>query len=556
MDNKNYVIGVDYGTDSCRAILVDTADGSRLAESACVYPRWAAGKYCDPAADKYRQHPSDYVESFKAVISEIALKVGRNEMSNVKGLSFDTTASTPVLVNEDGIPLSLLPEFNEDPDAMFVLWKDHTARKEAEEINKLAKGFRVDYTSYSGGAYSPEWVWAKVLHILRTNKRVASAAYSWTEHCDWMPAWVVGDTKPKKIKRSRCAAGHKAMWRSEWGGLPSEEFLNAIDPALGSMRGHLYDQTYTADECVGVIMPDLAEEIGLPESVRIGVGSIDAHVGAVGASIAPGVLVRIMGTSTCDIIVSDRKEIGDRCLKGISGQVDGSVLPGFVGFEAGQAAFGDVYAWFRKLLMWPVQRMFPEKSDELSSRILPMLEEEAVRIKDSDSSTIALDWMNGRRTPDADPDVKGAIAGITLGTTAPMIYKALVEATAFGSKAIINRFLSEGIRIDSVRAVGGISQKSAFVMQTLSDVIGMPIAVASCDQACAHGAAMFASVASGVYSNAMEAQEAMKSKDGVVYEPDMKRNEFYQNMYDARYAALGRFASGDARSNALSKNIK
>ena len=251
--------------------------------------------------------------------------------------------------------------------------------------------------------------------------------------------------------------------------------------------------------------------------------------------------------------MSDRKEIGDRCLKGISGQVDGSVLPGFVGFEAGQAAFGDVYAWFRKLLMWPVQRMFPEKSDELSSRILPMLEEEAVRIKDSDSSTIALDWMNGRRTPDADPDVKGAIAGITLGTTAPMIYKALVEATAFGSKAIINRFLSEGIRIDSVRAVGGISQKSAFVMQTLSDVIGMPIAVASCDQACAHGAAMFASVASGVYSNAMEAQEAMKSKDGVVYEPDMKRNEFYQNMYDARYAALGRFASGDARSNALSK---
>lgn len=544
MDNKNYVIGVDYGSDSCRAILVDAADGRRLAESSCEYPRWSAGRYCDPVEDRYRQHPADYIESFRSVISGIASKVGKEEMAAVKGLSFDTTASTPVLVDAEGTPLSLLPEFQDDPDAMFILWKDHTARKEADEINALAKRGDVDYTEYSGGAYSPEWVWAKVLHALRTNSRVASAAYSWVEHCDWMPAWVVGETRPERIKRSRCAAGHKAMWRSRWGGLPSEAFLNELDPALGAMRSRLYTQTFTAGTPVGTIRPDLAEKLGLPCTVKVGVGSIDAHVGAVGASIEEGVLVKIIGTSTCDILVSSPENAGDRCLKGICGQVDGSVVPGLVGFEAGQAAFGDIYAWFRNLLLWPVERMMPEKAAEFKAAILPMLEKEALGIKDSDSSPLALDWMNGRRTPDSDPNVKGAIAGITLGSTAPMIYKALVEATAFGSKAIIDRFAQEGIRIRSVRAVGGISQKSPFVMQTLSDVLGMPITVVACDEACAHGSAMFAAVASGIYSEVTEAQRSMKAPEGRVYVPDMERHRRCQQAYSDRYASLAAFVAG------------
>lgn len=547
MDNKNYVIGVDYGTDSCRAILVDAADGKCLAESSCEYPRWAAGKYCDPAKDMYRQHPADYIESFKSVISGIASKVGKDVMENVKGLSFDTTASTPVLVDAKGTPLSLLPEFREEPDAMFVLWKDHTARKEADEINALSKCAEIDYTAYSGGIYSPEWAWSKVLHILRTNKKVASAAYSWIEHCDWMPAWVVGNTAPESIKRSRCAAGHKAMWNAKWNGFPSENFLNMLDPALGRMRNLLGQDTFTADVCVGTIRADLAVELGLSESVKVGVGAIDAHVGAVGASIFPDTLVRIMGTSTCDILVCRPEEIGDRCLKGICGQVDGSVLPGLVGFEAGQAAFGDIYAWFRRLLLWPVEKMLPEKAEELKSAMLPMLEKEAMKIKDSESSVLALDWMNGRRTPDSDQNVKGAIAGLTLGTTAPMVYKALIEATAFGSKAIIERFASEGIAIRSVRAIGGISQKSAFVMQTLSDVLGMPITVVSCEQACALGAAMFAATVAGIYQDVACAQRAMKVPEGRRYEPDMERNRFYQSVYEKRYTALGRFADADSR---------
>ena len=544
MDNKNYVIGVDYGSDSCRAILVDAADGRCLAESSCEYPRWSAGRYCDPVEDRYRQHPADYIESFRSVISGIASKVGKEEMAAVKGLSFDTTASTPALVDADGTPLSLLPEFQDDPDAMFILWKDHTAKKEADEINALAKRGDVDYTEYSGGAYSPEWAWAKVLHALRTNSRVASAAYSWVEHCDWMPAWVVGETRPERIKRSRCAAGHKAMWRSQWGGLPSEAFLNELDPALGAMRSRLYTQTFTAGTPVGTIRPELAEELGLPCTVKVGVGSVDAHVGAVGASIEEGVLVKIIGTSTCDILVSSPENAGDRCLKGICGQVDGSVVPGLVGFEAGQAAFGDIYAWFRNLLLWPVERMMPEKAAEFKSAILPMLEKEALGIKDSDSSPLALDWMNGRRTPDSDPNVKGAIAGITLGSTAPMIYKALVEATAFGSKAIIDRFAQEGIRIRSVRAVGGISRKSPFVMQTLADVLGMPITVVACDEACAHGSAMFAAVASGIYSELTEAQRSMKAPEGRVYVPDMERHRRCQRVYSDRYASLAGFVAG------------
>ncbi len=547
MDNRNYVIGVDYGTDSCRAILVDAADGKRLAESSCEYPRWAAGKYCDPARDMYRQHPSDYVESFRSVISGIALKVGKEVMDNVKGLSFDTTASTPVLVDADGTPLSLLPEFRDEPDAMFVLWKDHTAIKEADEINSLAKTCGVDYTEYSGGTYSPEWVWAKILHILRKNRKVALAAYSWVEHCDWMPAWVVGDMKPERIKRSRCAAGHKAMWRAEWNGLPSEEFLDKLDPALASMRPRLYQHTYPADTLVGTIRPDLAEELGLPYSVKVGVGSVDAHNGAVGASIEPGVLVKIIGTSTCDILVSPQEKSPERCLKGICGQVDGSVVPGLIGFEAGQAAFGDIYAWFRNLLLWPVERMLPDRVKDLKSAVLPMLEEEAVKLRDSDSAVLALDWMNGRRSPDSEPDVKGAIAGISLGTSAPMIYKALVEATAFGSKAIIDRFVSEGVRIGSVRAIGGVSQKSAFVIQTLSDVLGMPITVVDCDEACAHGTAMFATVVSGIYSDVVEAQRVMKAPEGRVYVPDLERNKYYQRVYSSRYAALGDFAGKDVR---------
>lgn len=548
MSAERYVIGVDFGSDSCRAVLMDACDGRRVADSSCEYPRWIAGKYCNPAGDRYRQHPQDYIDVFRHVIGEIAAKAGASVMAKVEGMSFDTTASTPVLVDGNGTPLALLPEFAEDPDAMFILWKDHTSKAEADEINALAHGWDVDYTSFSGGIYSPEWAWAKVLHVLRTNDRVAGAACSWMEHCDWMTAWLTGDTRPEKIFRSRCAAGHKAMWRAEWGGLPSEEFLNRLDPRLGAMRARLYEDSYTSDVCAGTICPELAAELGLPGTMKVGVGAIDAHVGAVGASISEDVLTRIVGTSTCDILVSAAENVGDRRIKGICGQVNGSVIPGLIGFEAGQAAFGDVYAWYKRLLLWPLQEFLPEEADRIGGKLLPALEKAAAGIEAGPASVIALDWFNGRRTPDSDHRVKGAVAGLTLGTTAPMIYRALIEATAFGTKAIVDRFREEGVIIKSVLAIGGISQKSPLVMQTMADVIGMPVSVVDCDQACALGAGMLAAVAAGIYKTVPEAQKAMRSPLGKTYVPDMDRNRIYMELY-RRYEALGAFSREDMKNS-------
>jgi len=537
---SRYVIGVDYGSDSCRAIVVDALTGKIEVEASRCYPRWTEGRYCNPSADRYRQHPLDYIETFEGVIRELGAKVGLEVMSSVEGISFDTTASTPVLVDRSGTPLALRPEFSEDPDAMFVLWKDHTAKEEAEEINRLAKEYEVDYTAYSGGSYSAEWAWSKVLHILRTNKRVAEAAWSWFEHCDWMTAYLVGNTVPESVARSRCAAGHKAMWRAEWGGLPSEDFLSRLDPALGRMRATFDQNTKTADYCAGAIREDLAEKLGLPKEMKVGLGAIDAHVGAVGAAISGNVLTRIMGTSTCDILVCDKDEAGDRMIDGICGQVDGSVIPGMIGFEAGQSAFGDVYAWFRRLLMWPVEKLLPDQRESVKDKILSSLEEDALKVSDEESTTLALDWFNGRRTPDADISVKGALTELTLGTTAPMIYKALVQATAFGSRAIVERFVSEGVNIQSVLAIGGISQKSPFVMQTLADVMGMPISVVDCGQACALGASMFAAVVAGIYPTVQEAQQGMKAPLGRTYYPDASRREIIDKAY-ARYKLLGKF---------------
>lgn len=537
---SRYVIGVDYGSDSCRAIVVDALTGKIEVEASRCYPRWTEGRYCNPSADRYRQHPLDYIETFEGVIRELGAKVGLEVMSSVEGISFDTTASTPVLVDRSGTPLALRPEFSEDPDAMFVLWKDHTAKEEAEEINRLAKEYEVDYTAYSGGSYSAEWAWSKVLHILRTNKRVVEAAWSWFEHCDWMTAYLVGNTVPESVARSRCAAGHKAMWRAEWGGLPSEDFLSRLDPALGRMRATFDQNTKTADYCAGAIREDLAEKLGLPKGMKVGLGAIDAHVGAVGAAISGNVLTRIMGTSTCDILVCDKDEAGDRMIDGICGQVDGSVIPGMIGFEAGQSAFGDVYAWFRRLLMWPVEKLLPDQRESVKDKILSSLEEDALKVSDEESTTLALDWFNGRRTPDADISVKGALTELTLGTTAPMIYKALVQATAFGSRAIVERFVSEGVNIQSVLAIGGISQKSPFVMQTLADVMGMPISVVDCGQACALGASMFAAVVAGIYPTVQEAQQGMKAPLGRTYYPDASRREIIDKAY-ARYKLLGKF---------------
>jgi L-ribulokinase len=544
------VIGLDYGTDSCRAVVVNAATGKEIASAVQYYPRWKAGMFCDPQGNQYRQHPLDYVETLVDAIQEAFSKAPIGTAESVVGIAFDTTGSTPVLTDKEGTPLALLPEFSENPNAMFVLWKDHTAVREAAEINRLAKQWEVDYTQYEGGIYSSEWVWAKMLHVLRSDESIRGAAYSWIEHCDWLPALLTGKTSPKRVVRSRCAAGHKALWHPSWQGLPPEAFLTALDPLLAGFRAHLFEDTYPSSTKVGYLTDEWALRLGLNTEVAVAVGAFDCHFGAVGAEIRPGAFVRVIGTSTCDVMVVPHETIGDKLIPGICGQVDGSVIPGLVGLEAGQSGFGDIYAWFKRTLEWPLRLLADsERLDaatqeqviaEISDRIIPELSREAAQIPVSESALVATDWMNGRRTPDANQLLKGAITGLTLGSTAPLIFKALVEATAFGSKAIVDRFLENGIEIKEVIGIGGISQKSPFVMQTLSDVLGMPIKVARIEQACAFGAAMFAAVVAGVYKTTEEAQEAMGQGFMSEYQPDGGNHALYMALYE-KYQRIGQF---------------
>ncbi|MCU0455428.1 MAG: ribulokinase [Bacteroidales bacterium] len=547
-----YVIGLDYGTDSVRSVIVDTSNGEIIGTAVFEYPRWKKGLYCDPASNRFRQHPLDYVEGLENSIKEAMKGLGRDIISGIAGITVDTTGSTPVAVDREGVPLSLRPSFEEDPDAMFVLWKDHTAVREAVEINEVAKSWGgIDFTKFEGGIYSSEWFWAKILHVLRSSRKVRESAFSWVEHCDWIPALLTGNTDPLKLRRGRCSAGHKAMWHEDFGGLPDEKFLVKLDPLLKGLRDRLFSETVTCDATVGTISAEWAKRLGLPTDVKIGAGAFDAHLGAVGGEITPYQLVKVMGTSTCDMLVAPMEEAGGKLVAGICGQVDGSIVPGMLGLEAGQSAFGDIYAWFSRLLLWPVNEMvtkmdwLDEKTrtrivSESSDRIIAELSRQAENIPPEESSLVALDWLNGRRTPDANQALKGAITGLSLGSDAPRIFRALVEATAFGSRMINERFISEGVRIDGVIAIGGVAKKNPFVMQIVCDVLNMPIKVAASDQTCALGSAMAASVVAGIHKDIPSAQKAMGGGFEKVYNPDPVRAKTYVELYE-KYKKLGEF---------------
>lgn len=546
MSTKKYVIGLDYGTDSVRALLVDAANGAEIACAVSLYKRWAAGKYCNPELSQFRQHPLDYIEGMEETIKEILSGVGKEVVDNIVAITIDTTGSTPGAVDETGTPLALLPQFAEDPDAMFVLWKDHTALREADEINALAKKWEVDYTKYSGGLYSSEWFWSKIFHITKKEGEVAKKAFSWMEHCDWMPAFLTGNTDVMTVKRSRCAGGHKAMWHEEFNGLPSKAFLSTLHPVLGNLRDRLYEKTYTADEVMGNLSTHWAKKLGLSENVKVGVGALDAHLGAVGTGIEAYSLVKVMGTSTCDMVVVPSDEFNG-LVNGICGQVDGSVIPNMLGMEAGQSAFGDVYSWYKQILEFPMREILAdtlskEEFKKASDAILPKLSEKAAQIPVTEHDLVALDWINGRRTPDVDLTKKGAITGLMLGTSAPHIFKALVEATAFGSKAIMDRFIEQGVNIKQVIALGGISKKSAFVMQTLANILNVPIKVATSEQACALGSAMFAAVVGGVHDHIGAAQHAMTSGYDLTYFPQEDKVTIYEKLYK-RYQLIATLSS-------------
>jgi L-ribulokinase len=562
MKNDHFVIGVDYGSDSVRSVLVNASNGEEIASSVFYYPRWRDGLYCNAAENQFRQHPLDYIEGLQFTVKDCLKKTGGLVKPDaIKGISVDTTGSTPVAVDIHGQPLALTPGFDHNPNAMFVLWKDHTSITEAAQINEHAARFPVNYLKYVGGIYSSEWFWAKLLHVLRADGEVRKACYSWVEHCDWIPFLLTGGNNIRDMKRGRCSAGHKALWAEEFGGLPPDEFFSSLDPLLGGFTSLLFTETFTSDKKAGYLSKEWAERLGLSEHVAVGIGAFDAHMGAVGGQIEPYFLSKVMGTSTCDILVAPTAELQGKLVKGICGQVDGSVIPGMTGLEAGQSAFGDTYAWFKNLVSWPLDNMLKNSSvidaqtadtllKEMSERIIPELSRQALLIPVDEHSELAVDWFNGRRTPDADQSLKGAIAALSLGSDAPRVFRSLVEGTCFGAKRIVDRFKEEGIPVKGIIGIGGVAKKSPFVMQLMADILEMPIRIHQFEHTCALGAAMFAAVVADIYPTVEEAMAAMGRGFDVEYYPDKQFREIYAKRYQ-QYIDLGKFAESHARSTTL-----
>lgn len=552
MKKDQYVIGVDYGSDSVRSVLVNTSNGEEISSSVFNYPRWQKGLYCNPSSNQFRQHPLDYIEGLTLTIRECleqAKAIVRPQ--DVKAIAVDTTGSTPVAVNEQGIPLALLPEFRENPNAMFVLWKDHTSVKEAAQINAHSTKFETNYLSYCGGIYSSEWFWAKLLHVLRADEKVRSSCYSWVEHCDWIPFLLTGATHISEMKRGRCSAGHKALWAEEFGGLPPNEFFNTLDPLLNGFTQRLFTETFTSDQAAGYLSQEWADRLGLSTDVVIGVGAFDAHMGAVGGQIEPYYLSKVMGTSTCDILVAPTEDLHGKLVKGICGQVDGSVIPGMVGLEAGQSAFGDTYAWFKNMVSWPLKNLLQHSAlidaatataleEEIAEKIIPELSRLAALLPKESDHELAIDWFNGRRTPDANQELKGALLNLDLGSDAPRLFRALAEATCFGAKNIVNRFVEQGIPVKGLIGIGGVAKKSPFVMQMMADVLNMPIRIHQFKHTCALGAAMFAAVVAEIYPTVEEAMVGMGRGFDAEYHPIAENAEYYAKRYP-QYLSLGNY---------------
>lgn len=556
MNQENYVIGVDFGTDSVRSVIVNAGNGAELATSVFYYPRWKKGLYCNPSQNRFRQHPLDYVEGLETTIKDALQKAGAEIAANVKGISVDTTGSTPVAVNASGTPLALLPAFAENPNAMFVLWKDHTSVKEAAELNQHAEKFPVNYLQFVGGIYSSEWFWAKLLHVLREDAAVRDACYSWVEHCDWIPFLLTGGNDVKEMKRGVCSAGHKSLWAAEFGGLPPDSFFSSWDALLSGYTERLFSDTLAADKPVGQLSGEWAARLGLSEKVVVGIGAFDCHMGAVGGQIEPYHLSKVMGTSTCDMLVAPMEDMEGKLVKGICGQVPGSVIPGMMGMEAGQSAFGDAYAWFRNLISWPVQHILAQTNiidtatveklqAEIHEKIIAELSKQANELVLSEDDEMAIEWLNGRRTPDANQLLKGAFAGLDLGSNAPGLFMALAESTCFGARKIVDRFREEGIPVKGLIGLGGVAKKSPFIMQMMADVMNMPIRIHKSEQTCALGAAMFAATAAGIYPKVEDAMAAMGQGFDAVYHPVPSRVLIYEKRYQ-NYTRLGAFIEQEA----------
>ena len=518
-----YTIGLDYGTNSVRALIVNVTNGAEIAAAVWTYAHGTQGVILARDPNLARQHPADYVKGAEITIRQALAAAAKSvkgfSPAQVIGLGVDTTGSTPLPVDAQGQPLAFQKKFANNPAALAWLWKDHTGIAEAAEITALAKKIRPQYLAKCGGTYSSEWFWSKVLKCLRTAPAVFNAAHGWVELADYVPAALTGTEHPDKFIAGVCAAGHKAMWNAGWNGYPNAKFLSRLHPKLAALRDRLTPRVHPIDRAVGGLTEAWAKKTGLTAGIPVAVGAFDAHLGAVGSGVAPGTLVKIIGTSTCDIAIAPTsKKLAD--VPGLCGIVDGSVLPGHFGLEAGQSAVGDIFNWWVNYI-----RPHGEKLSHSA------LNDQALKLKPGESGLLALDWNNGNRTILVDQQLAGLLLGQTLYTTPAEVYRALVEATAFGALTIINRFEEYGVKISQVVNCGGIAEKSALTMQIYADVTGRPMKVSRSAQTCALGSAIAAAVVAGAHKNYAAAQKAMTGLKPKVYRPDPRAHAVYKQLY-------------------------
>jgi L-ribulokinase len=534
-----FAIGVDYGTNSVRALVVDIADGREVATHVYDYPSGEAGILLDPQdPHTARQNPADYIEGFYRSVGCAVQRAAADPSfrpERVVGIGVDTTGSTPIPVDRNGQPLALSTEFAPELAAYAWLWKDHTGYAEAAEITEKAKRVRDKYLNKCGGTYSSEWYWSKILHCKRSSPKVFEAAYSWVELADFVPAFITGNLDPHTLARGICAAGHKAMYHEDWHGLPSAKFLASLDPALPALRDHYAAAALTSDRKAGSLTAEVAAKVGLPAGVAVAVGAFDAHMGAVGAGIKAGTLVKIIGTSTCDMMVAPMdSQLPD--IPGLCGIVPGSIVPNMYGLEAGQSAVGDIFNWFVKSLV-PAQ--YSAGGDAHAA-----LTREAEKLRPGASGLVALDWNNGNRTILVDPLLSGLLVGQTLHTTAAEVYRTLIEATAFGALTIINRFEEYGVKVKEVVNCGGIAEKNPLVMQIYADVCNRPMKISRSAQTCALGAAIFGAVVGGGYKSVEAAQRNMTGVKDVVYKPAKAAAAVYAKLYRVYRTLHDAFGTG------------
>jgi L-ribulokinase len=520
---NQYTIGLDYGTNSVRALIVNVANGAEVAAAVWTYAHGTQGVVLSHDPNLARQHPLDYVAGAEITIKQ-ALAAAKKSVKGfsadqVIGIGVDTTGSTPLPVDAEGRPLVCQKKFANNPAALAWLWKDHTSVNEAGEITALAKKMRPQYLAKCGGIYSSEWFWSKLLHCLRTAPDVFNAAYSWVELSDFVPAALTGTQHPDRFIAGVCAAGHKAMWNAKWNGYPDAEFLKKLNPKLAQLRERLTPRVHSVDHAVGGLTEAWAGKTGLTAGIPVAVGAFDCHLGAVGSGVTPGTLVKIIGTSTCDIsIAANTTKLAD--VPGLCGIVDGSVLPGYFGLEAGQSAVGDIFNWFVNYLQ-PGGKTGTHEA----------LTASAAKLQPGESGLLALDWNNGNRTVLVDQRLTGLLVGHTLYTTPAEIYRALIEATAFGALTIINRFEEYGVKIEQVVNCGGIAEKNPVVMQIYADVTGRPMKISRSAQTCALGSAIAAAVVAGAHKNFAAAQKKMTGLKPKIYKPNPKAHAVYQELY-------------------------